>query len=1170
MRYLTFTLCIIAAVLRLHGEPQQCARTHGLDGVAGYYTQADKYQHAIVANNGSLYEIFFNQAKGIFQSHLGRFRDTVAIAGYSAPADAGRQSVIIARGNGEIHQLWFNAAGISSALLDRVTGTVDVGALYSYDTGRQHAVAVTSGGDVVELAWLPAAGVRRTTLTNIPGASHVAGFFTLDDHRNIVLVATTSGDVWEIFYSDPTKIGRSVIFHAPEPIIDLAGFYTDDDNFRHAIVGMASGTIQEVFYHPVKGKGTPVLRTIPGMRHLAAYTTVPDDHWRHVIVGMDDGTVQELFYDPAKGQGLGVLRSFPAEFTTAEDTSVEGPNSEQPQTWGSTAGLTAAIAGNNVVQYAVSLNAGVWLSTDAHPWRQLPDSPPRALSIAMNPGNALHIAVGERNGDSASSVLDRSGVWESRDGGLHWSYILNPRTIAGCSSQAVPGLVFDKDGNLFVALECGIAERLAGATTFTALAGTGGRAVTNVATQVVGGAVWMWGRTQSDFLLSKDDGATWSRIAIPATIGADTVRRGSRGEDFSLAAFESSAFTIGNTTRGGCAITYDGNSASWSLTDIKDGDGTGLGGRRFTKAFFVHSPAPHWVLLAGTGQGVFMGDVAGGSISLWRRIAETPWPLGPGDRHEFNPVSAIHSDIWDANVADAADPVISISTDGGVYRTTLSSATGNPPGTSPAWTHQNEGLHTHHVHTLTLLTENPARRSKIVYSTADNNEWLRNSTPIVDPFAAWRTWGLQGDSNWTAGDNGSSPVAMITRHPQLTHLTAFGDTAPPAAAFWAQNPRGLVFYPNAGFNAEQFHHVIQTPKDEASNPLLDVVMLAHLPLNSPDPANPVVLIRTRTFAANPDFPTSKFASPAWTVEDAALPPGAQRVWAAGGHNIQGGPTYYLYCENGGTPRVYRRAGPGSPWVDLTPAIADPLPGVPYLAVHGPLFVNPYDRNHLYVLTARGVRVSTDGGTTFSDETVLTALLTGSAKYPVTARYSGGNPDQVVHYSQARIMGTLSDVVFLRDNPAEVVASSPFTGVFYRNAVCGTWQNVTQFLPTPLPAIGSVGVDHEAIYAAFEGRSVWRVLAYELAPVATFYSRTGLAPGDIARLLFSDGSAVAGQSVQVTVTTLTGTEAFSGPLTTRAGGGISLPPLPAGSYVVHADFRGALGTAASATSFTITI
>src|SRR5206468_2186000 len=66
----------------------------------------------------------------------------------------------------------------------------------------------------------------------------------------------------------------------------------------------------------------------------------------------------------------------------------------------SSAGLTVALAGGTSRLYAVSLNAGVWRSDGPeHPWVQLSQSPPRAYSITIDPTNAQHLAVGEREDD---------------------------------------------------------------------------------------------------------------------------------------------------------------------------------------------------------------------------------------------------------------------------------------------------------------------------------------------------------------------------------------------------------------------------------------------------------------------------------------------------------------------------------------------------------------------------------------------------------------------------------------------------------------------------------------------------------------------------------------------------------------------------------------------------
>ncbi|MEW6733456.1 MAG: hypothetical protein AB1489_19165 [Acidobacteriota bacterium] len=1135
--------------------------------MGGYFTVEDRFQHAIVSKDGSLYEIFFNPTKGIFQSHLARFPDTLAIATEYAPADLRRQNIIIARQNGEVHHLWFvPSSRIESRLLNRFTDVVDVAALYSNDSGIQRALVVTANGNIVEMEWRstgagdPGPVFLERILTNIAGATHIAGFFAKDDGFNIVLVSTRSGDVYELFYKDPTRVGKSIIANYPD-ITDIGGFYTDDDLFRHAIIATRSGVIHEVFYHPVKGKGATPLITIPGLKSLSSYATTEVDGWRHVIISTDAGEVRELFYDPKKGKGLALLRTYTPETPFGEDLSPDLANRKPQPFRASTAGLTSVFAGNESVLYAVSLNAGVWRSIEGSRWQQLPQSPPLAYSIAMDPKNSAHLVVGERNGDSITTSLNRAGIWESFDSGNSWSYELNPISISGCGSQAIPSIIFDSDSNIYAATECGIVKKASGGGIFQILTGTKGKgAFTAVTTVNVAGQTWVWGRTQNDFFLSRDAGVTWEQIMIPSIIGGVSIRRGSRGDNYSLAAFDTSAFTIvtGPTSSG--VINYEANSKTWSLEDVKDGDGTGLGGRRFVKSFFLNRPPYRWVLLAGTGQGVFIKVLD--SAIVWKRIAETPWPLGPGDKHEFNPVSNIHVDIWDAHLSTSDPYTVWLGTDGGVYKTTFGSVLASRRGESPPYEHQNEGLHTHHVHTISLITEGMTRRSKILYSTADNDEWLRNSSPILYPIAAWRTWGQQGDSNLTAADNGSSPIALIMRNTDLVHLTGFGDTVPPAAMKYAQMPLAFKISPSALFRGQEFFNFIQTRKYEPSTPLLDIVMLAKLPLSMPDPAGKTVLIRNRTFAANPNAIDSKLSTPDWVIEDNRLPDGAQRVWSSGGHAQ---PVFYVYTENdtASERKLFRRDGVLQPWKEITPKVAL-LSGS---ALFGPAFVNPYDPNHLLVSTVQGIKVSHDGGLSYQDDSILTALITSSGKYPLTGYYRGGNGANVVHYSQAAQMATLSQVSFSRDDPHKLVVAAAYTGVFYLDETCGYWQDLTPYLPRPYPAIPSVAIDHESIYAALEGRSIYRIYGYEFAPRATFFSRDGLAARQVARLMRANGSPITSTVVRLTCLGSDGSVLFQGPVITDGTGIIGFPPiaLPSGMYVIHLDYAGALPSLAPSTT-----
>ena len=324
-------LLIVAAVVfgttvgKAQDQPCNRALSGSVIDVSGYFTAAGRFQHAIVSNDGTLYEIFFDPTKGIFQGRLGRFPDTVAIATEYATHDLHRQSVIIVRQNGEVHHLWFLPSGINSRLLKIYPRIVDVAAFYSSDIAIQRALVATSSGDIIEIRWrssgelAPGRIVSERVLTNIPGVTHIAGFQTKDDLFNIVIASTRSGEVYEIFYKDQERIEKNVIANYTD-IIDVSGFYTDDDQFRHAIVATASGVIHDFSYHPRKGRFDTPLTTVPGLKNISGYATTEVDVWRHVILSTNTGEVQELFYSRI-GKGLALLGRYSFEAPCANSSA---------------------------------------------------------------------------------------------------------------------------------------------------------------------------------------------------------------------------------------------------------------------------------------------------------------------------------------------------------------------------------------------------------------------------------------------------------------------------------------------------------------------------------------------------------------------------------------------------------------------------------------------------------------------------------------------------------------------------------------------------------------------------------------------------------------------------------------------------------------------------------
>src|ERR1700686_464206 len=179
----------------------------------------------------------------------------------------------------------------------------------------------------------------------------------------------------------------------------------------------------------------------------------------------------------------------------------------------SSAGVTLALAGDDTALYAVSLDAGVWKSEMGDRWTQLSGSPERASCIAADPNNPFHLAVGERNGDAVSINLNTSGLWESFDGGQMWTYSCNPLTVQGCTSQAVPAVVFTQASTLFIGTACGIGRKTLADANFDF-----SKSPPNIGsiTALAVSETKVWARTPDKLLASANDGLTWTIIPIPS------------------------------------------------------------------------------------------------------------------------------------------------------------------------------------------------------------------------------------------------------------------------------------------------------------------------------------------------------------------------------------------------------------------------------------------------------------------------------------------------------------------------------------------------------------------------------------------------------------------------------------------------------------------------------
>jgi len=381
----------------------------------------------------------------------------------------------------------------------------------------------------------------------------------------------------------------------------------------------------------------------------------------------------------------------------------------------------------------VSLNAGVWKSVTDGQWRQLAQSPQYAYCSVVDPNNAAHIVVGERDGDAIDIHQNRSGVWESFDAGNSWSYRFDPLSIAGCTSQAIPAVAFSSQSTLFIATSCsGIGRKPANASTFDFSNNPAG---VSWVTALSISESKVWARTPDTLLVSSNDGATWTTKAIPTSlsVGGTTynITFPSRGGLFSLAAVDAAAYMFfkpnpdvaGNRNT---LLVYNVATDSWTVQVLSSGDGTGLGGRRFIKTFILNRPDLPMVvgqrlqLFLSVGQDMHQATGLNSDGTL--QLVDFAHTFGSGAPTR----DPIHSDIWDFYMASDGSTAW-VACDGGVYQKSL------PTG---GWVTYDQGLHTHHIHTVTVLPIDNVPHSRLSYATSDNDAWYTDTSLIAAPSAA--------------------------------------------------------------------------------------------------------------------------------------------------------------------------------------------------------------------------------------------------------------------------------------------------------------------------------------------------------------------------------------------------------------------------------------------------
>ena len=778
----------------------------------------------------------------------------------------------------------------------------------------------------------------------------------------------------------------------------------------------------------------------------------------------------------------------------------------------STAGLILNIAGDKNGLYAIALNAGVWKTQiDANgkfnKWKQLPASPRYAHCMAVDPNDKNHIVVGSRKSDA---IVDKNcGLWESPDGGNSFKR-KTVNQFTACSNNIVNAVIITNESTILTSTPNGIGRKEKNATDFT----FDQTLVTQPFTSIAFFGDRIVARTIDAIYLSNTDGKTWERHAIQLNFPGQNFRQDTREGLYSLSIIKkplsNDVFVYVPVTRSpngpcfppddgrdpclpdvppsnppscnyGSLLVFNEQTDQWNFQLIRDrGLGTGLGGRVFLKSFFSTDPdLQHAVggntnLFYCTGQNIFKAtSINADGTATWENVTNGDRPCG-----EPKP-SGIHSDLWDFHL-DPSGGVAWVGCDGGVYQTAISNTQSTLALTlQNRYTNLNEGLHTQHIHEAFVAAGPPlgeAGVERYAYASQDNGGWESLTT---DGVTNWNN-PIGGDANIVQGDQGNTELVVVGLNLQTIGLFQFDNNPPPAA----KPGRITILYRGNNF---QF---IQTLTSENPNPapLLDAVALTTLPLqymenkvltNVPGELGTktgAVILRNRSFAANPDINISKGAG--WEIVFNYLPAGALAFWVAGGHTD---PTYFLLCNQGSVTVLLKRKTTETSWTKLNlPAGVTIVPYATGFVQHGPVFVNPYNPVVVFLSCKDGIYRSYLSQKTllFKKDEKLTNLVDNNEMYPLDNFFAGGNDLNVVRSNQSNrnCMYPISGVAFNRFDPAQVVAASPFTGIFLKNG-SGDWKDLSGALPKPYTPVSSVNINNQGIYVTTEGRGILKIVNY---------------------------------------------------------------------------------------------
>jgi hypothetical protein len=770
---------------------------------------------------------------------------------------------------------------------------------------------------------------------------------------------------------------------------------------------------------------------------VGAFTRIRRDLFaRAVVAGLLVGsaTAQIVTARPAAAV-------VPAAITFTDVNPDASTNADQNSSTGGRVNGLASASANNQIFYAATEFGGLYKTTNgAASWTFLPGHRPMVTwDVEVDPTNNNRVyATSFFDGRAANSV---SGIESSGNAGTTWTHAAtatppaaSSATYGGCPAlqrSAPSGFgigINPTNGNTVIGTNCGVGRTTDGGATWAFSDPTPGDAASNVWDIFVQGDGTVLACGSDGVHRSTDGGATWASIIgnLPGAL----------------------AF-------GRCSVTASSDENYVLFVEF--------GGRLFES----DDTGATWTEFAGAADGTRIPSVTVNNrttgfdlwvsrgVELFRAGCTTPAVPAPGGANRcptvaswVNAQTGAHDDtgdvVFDTGVANDRCPRV-YSSDGGVH----SNGGVSPACQTPTWTRANVGLHALWLYSMTGADQ-PGDANENLYFGAQDN-------------------GAMGTSN-----AGASPPAW-----NFPHCCDVFNTA--------ANPTRVVWDLWSGYG--QFHSVpgMTAPVGVATF--------------APGTASQGVDLFTfpdniRSLGGNSFVSVS--GSGAFTTTDITASP---VVWTALGTGIPAGgfcgvqvsmsggtPTFYAQTgclgvfENGGNRgpfQLWRLPGLAGTWT----RIDNNFSASSGIEIFG---ADPSNPNRLYASHLSGPKGaqmirSNDGGTTWTVDAGLTALMDGNGDFQMQTA-SGAGATSFTGFN-GYVQPTL--VAFDPEDANTIVAGGRDSGVFLSRNAGLNWSLLTDprtpntsgipHLPRPFFAY----FDHEPagtinIFVGTQGRGAWRI------------------------------------------------------------------------------------------------